>query len=140
SGKPEYGKFLRDLLEDSQRQYTSGIDGILAGYVMLQPKEGWTYLTDIIKDSKKDFLLRYAALRAVRFFHDFRSDVIAANDVVAAITMLLKQKDIADLAIEDLRKWERWDIADQVLDLYAQASHDVPIIRRSIIKYALTCP
>ena len=47
--------------------------------------------------------------------------------------MLLKQKDIADLAIEDLRKWERWDIADQVLDLYAQASHDVPIIRPPIL-------
>jgi hypothetical protein len=140
SGKAEYGKLLRGHLDDPQRQYTSGIDGILAGYVMLQPKEGWQYVTDLIKDPKKDFLLRYAALRTTRFFHDYRPDLVPAKDVVAAVTILLAQKDIADLAIEDLRKWEDWGVADRVLDLWGMASHDVPIIRRSIIKYALSCP
>src|SRR5439155_5113499 len=140
SGKAEYGKVLRNLLDDPQRQYTSGIDGILAGYVLLQPKEGWQYVTDIIKDAKRDFLLRYAALRTTRFFHDYRPDVISVKDVTASATILLGQKDIADLAIEDLRKWEDWGVADRVLDLWGLASHDVPIIRRSSIKYAWSFP
>jgi hypothetical protein len=139
-GKSEHGQLLRTLLDDPQRQYTSGIDGILAGYVMLRPKEGWQYVTDLIKDPKKDFLLRYAALRTTRFFHDYRPDLVSVKDVIAAVTILLGQKDIADLAIEDLRKWEDWGAADRVLDLWGLASHDVPIIRRSIIKYALSCP
>ena len=138
-GKAEHATVLRALLEDPQREYTSGLDGILAGYVLLQPKEGWVYLTDTIKDTKKDFLLRYAALRATRFFHDFRPDVVPVKDVVVAVTALLPHKDIADLAIEDLRKGSHWEVADKVLDVYSLPSHDVPIIRRAVIKYALTC-
>jgi hypothetical protein len=52
----------------------------------------------------------------------------------------LKQADIADLAIESLRKRSRWEVADQVLGLFGQKSYDVPIIRRSILRYALACP
>jgi hypothetical protein len=139
-GKAEHGKLLRDLLDDPQRQYTSGIDGILAGLVLLQPKEGWKYLTDLVNDPKKDFLLRYAGLRAARFFHEFRPDVVPVKQVIPAVCSLLDQKDIADLAVEDLRKWSQWDVADRVLDLFANPTHDVPIIRRAVIKYALTHP
>jgi hypothetical protein len=85
-------------------------------------------------------LLRYAALRAARFFHDFRPDVVPANQVTAAVVTLLDQKDIADLAIEDLRKWSCWDVADRVLGLYGKESHSAPIIRRAIVRYALSCP
>ena len=77
---------------------------------------------------------------AARFFYDYRTDVVPQTDAVAAVDILLDQGDIADLAIEDLRKWGHWDVADRVLELYSLPSHDVPIIRRSIIKYALTCP
>jgi hypothetical protein len=44
------------------------------------------------------------------------------------------------LAVEDLRKWGRWEVSDKVLGLYGLESHNVPIIRRSILRYALSCP
>jgi hypothetical protein len=139
-GKPEHGKLLRAVLDDPQRRLTSGMDGVMAGYVLLQPKEGWAYLAGLMKDAKLDFGLRYAALRAVRFFHDYRPDVVSNDDLTAALGQLLGQKDIADLAIEDLRKWGCWNMADQIIVLYGRESHDVPIIRRAILRYALSCP
>ena len=45
--------------------FVEGIDGMLAAYVMLQPKEGWHLLQDILKDSKQEFLMRYACLRTL---------------------------------------------------------------------------
>ena len=45
----------------------AGIDGMLASYIMLEPKEAWTYVTEDILDKSKDFALRYAALRTCRF-------------------------------------------------------------------------
>src|SRR5437764_8091359 len=69
-GGAQHAKLLRELLDDPQRRYASGIDGMLAGYVLLQPKEGWAYLAGVLADEKADFLLRYAALRAARFFHE----------------------------------------------------------------------
>ena len=43
-----------------------------------------------------------------------RVHAIPASQVTPAVGSLLDQKDIADLAIEDLRKWSCWDVADQV--------------------------
>ncbi len=62
-GKEEHAKLLRDLLEDPAKRLGSGVDGMLAGYVMLKPKEGWTYTRDLLKDGTKEFMIRYAALR-----------------------------------------------------------------------------
>jgi len=138
-GKEAHAKRLRALLDDSHKRL-SGMDGLLAGYVLIEPKAGWAYLRDLLKDDKKEFMTRYAGLRAVRFFHDNGHDLISEKDIVAAMTLLLDQSDIADLAIEDLRKWSCWDLADRILALYGKKSHDIPIIRRSVLRYALQCP
>ena len=33
-----------ELLDDTDRSYTSGLDGVVAGYILLDPKAGWEYL------------------------------------------------------------------------------------------------
>jgi hypothetical protein len=85
-------------------------------------------------------MFRYAALRVIRFLKDSRPDLVNKADLVGAVQRLLAQADIADLAIEDLRKWADWASLDQVLALYDQKSHDVPIIKRAIVRFALACP
>jgi len=119
---------------------STGVDGVLAGYTMLQPKAGWDYTQAILKDPSKEFMLRYAALRAVRFFWDSRPDVINKAKLVDGVCELLDQYEIADLAIEDLRKWGRWEVSDRILELQNKKSHDIPIIRRAILRFALSCP
>lgn len=139
-GSDKDAALLRKLLDDPEKRMNSGVDGMLAGYTLLKPKEGWEYIKGILKDPKKEFMLRYAALRAVRFFHDSRPDVIAKKELVDGVRLLLDQSDVADLAIEDLRKWGCWAAADRVLGLGEKKSHDVPIVRRAILRYALSCP
>jgi hypothetical protein len=133
-------KALRALIDDPDVRQATGLDGLLAGYVLLAPKDGLEYLSGIIKDAKTDFLVRYAALRSLRFFWEYREDVLKKADIVAAIQPLLDQPDIVDLAIEDLRKWEQWDLASKVIGLFDKPSHEASIIQRSIIKYALSAP
>lgn len=130
---------LRKMLDDPEKRVVSGLDGILAGYAMLKPKEGWEYVRSILKENSKDFVRRYAALRTVRFFWDSRPDVLDKKTLVDGVCLLLDQPDIADFAVEDLRKWGRWELADRVLSLYGKTSHDVPVIHRAIIRYALSC-
>src|SRR5262249_7563755 len=133
-------RLLRGLLDDPEKRVSSGMDGILAGYTMLKPREGWDYLRNVLKDSSREFMQRYAALRTVRFFWDSRVDVIDKKELIGAVELLLDQGDIADLAIEDLRKRGQWGLADRVIALYDLKSHDIPIIRRAILRYALSCP
>lgn len=133
----KYSKLLRDLLEDPEKKVLSGVDGILAGMIMLQPKDGWNYLTGILKDESKPFALRYAALRAARFFWENRTDVVAHKEVIEAVSLLLTQADAADLAVEDLRKWEAWDKSGAVLGLSSSKAFELPIVRRAVLRYAL---
>ena len=139
-GTAKHAELLRQMLDDPQKRVSTGVDGIVAGYTILKPKEGWAYLQGILKDPSKEFMLRYAALRAVRFFWDSRPDILDKKDLVEGVCQLLEQSDIADLAIEDLRKWSRWEVAERILALSGKKSHDIPIVRRSILRYALSCP
>jgi len=136
----EHAPLLRSMLEDPKKRFASGIDGMLAGYVMLDPIEGWKYVCGLLADEKQEFLVRYAALRTIRFFWDYRPDVIKPEAVIAAMQLLLDQGDIADLAIDDLRRWKRWELTQRVLSLYGKKSHLVPIVKRSIIRFALDAP
>jgi hypothetical protein len=139
-GSDRHSEFLRKLLDDPQKRLTSGVDGILAGYIMLKPREGWAYLRGTLADPAKEFMQRYAALRTVRFLWDSRPDLVDQRELVEGTCLLLDQSDVADLAIEDLRKWKRWEVVDRVLALYERKSHDIPIVHRAILRYGLSCP
>jgi hypothetical protein len=140
-GKGEsHARALREFMDDPKVKQATGLDGLLAGYILLDPKAGMDYVRALIKDTKEDFLIRYAALRAMRFFWEYREDVLPKAKIVDAVKPLLDQPDIVDLAVEDLRKWQQWDLAGQVIPLFDRPTHDVSIIQRSIIKFALSAP
>ncbi|MFQ3651778.1 MAG: hypothetical protein SNJ75_15750 [Gemmataceae bacterium] len=140
-GKPEHVAVLKELLADPERRGAgSGVDGLLAAQVLLNKSEGWKALQAALRDTKEDFNYRFAALRAVRFFHEFRPEFIPLKDRVEAVCILLAQDDIADMAVEDLRKWKQWDVADRVLALTKTPAYkEVNVIRRSILRYCLQC-
>jgi hypothetical protein len=141
-GKDEHAKLLRHLLDTARkRSGSSGMDGMLVAYTMLKPKEGWAHIRDdILSKPKEDFQVRYAGLRAVRFFWDYRPDLVARKERVKGMCLLLDQVDLADFAIEDLRARKCWDVADKVLALAKKESHNVRMIHRALLRYALSCP
>jgi hypothetical protein len=135
------GDFLRKLVLTTERHKGSGLDGMLVGYVMVQPKEGWHFLEkDIIANPKNDFNTRYAGLRSLRFLFSQRPDLVEKKALVHAMLEAAEFPDISDFAIEDLRKWRCWDTTDQVLKLAARKSHDVGVIQRAVLRFALQSP
>jgi hypothetical protein len=138
-GTDKHADLLRKMLDNPPPDY-DGDTGVLVGYTLLKPKEGRAYMRGVLKDPSKDFMVRYRALRAARFFWESRPDVVDRKELVEGMCLLLDQGDIADIAIEDLRRWGRWEVADRVLALYDRESHDSPVVRRAIVRYALSCP
>jgi hypothetical protein len=47
---------------------------------------------------------------------------------------------MADFGVEDLRKWKRWEMTDQILGLFDKETHDAPVVKRSILRFALQSP
>jgi hypothetical protein len=135
-GGEQDAALLRSMLQNPNEQTTSALDGILAGYIQLRPQEGWDLAVGLLRDTSKPFPVRYAVLRALRFYHGWKPDETRGR-VLRGMETLLPQEDIADLAIEDLRRWQVWDLTGDVLALYGKKSHSAPIMRRAIVRYAL---
>ncbi len=136
-GKADDAGAIQALLDDPKNAFSSGLDGLFACYILLKPKEGWDYLKTILSDPKKDFSTRYAALKVLRFFWDERKDVVKQEDLLDAMKMLVGQEEIADLPIEDLRKWGAWDQTGFVLQEAAKPSHNKQIVKRAVLRFAL---
>lgn len=145
-GTSKHATMLLDMINDAEKQKASGLHGLLAAYTMLEPQKGWTMLKDLVKDKDKPFLFRYQGLQTMRFMWESRPDLIAKDDkdakdeIVKGVLGVLKVPDMADFAIEDLAKWKRWEHCDAVLGLFGAKDYNTPIIRKSILRYALRCP
>jgi len=136
-GKEADAAVLKELLDDPDKRSGSGVDGALAAFVLLKKSAGWEYLKESLKNEKNDFLYRFAALRAVRFLYNERPDVVGKKALLDGVCVLLDQEDIADLGIEDLRKWQAWDRADKVLAVVNKEPYKHSIVKRAILRFCL---
>lgn len=139
-GGKEDGAIFHELLEDPERGLITGMDGVMAGYVRVDKDAGWKYVLGQLRDKELQYARRYAALRAARFLWKYQPDILPRSELMKGFVALLDQSDLADLAIDDLRKLKVWSETDTILALYSKASHQVPQIRRAILRYALQAP
>jgi hypothetical protein len=139
-GKAEHIALLQGMVKDPAKWANAGLDGILAGYVLLDPKEGWKAINELLGKRSLSFGVRNSALRAARFFLDSRPDVVTRGQVVSGMYQLLDHNDIADFVIEDFRKRDEWNALETILALDTKSTHDIAIIHRAILRYALCVP
>lgn len=138
-GGEQDAQLLRGMIQNPTDRNMLALDGVLAGYLQLRPKEAWFEVLGVLQDEKKSFTLRFAVLRTLRFQYGWRPKEVR-DQVLVGLKVLIPQGDIADLAIEDLRRWQLWDLTPDVLAQYEKKSHDAPLMRRTIVRYALCCP
>ena len=118
------------MLKDSAARNYKAYEGILAGYVTIRPKEGWAFAQDLLKN-EKNFALRYAALRTMRFFYNARPEDGAA-EVLKGMETAIVHADVADIAIQ-ICAVERWDHTKLIVACYDKQSHKSPIVKNSIV-------
>lgn len=141
SGGPADAEFFARVLKQvpQPERVRESFGGLLAGYVLLAPKDGWAFAAAVLADARQPFGVRLSAVQTVRFFQAQRRDACKA-EVLKCCAALLPDGDLADQAIEDLRRWGYWDLTADVLAQFGKPSHAAPILRRCIVRYALTCP
>lgn len=141
SGGPGDAAFLEKLLKQSplSERAQDSFGGLLAGYVLLDASGGWALTTAVLADTKRPYSVRLSSLGTVRFFQAARGAGCKA-EVLACCAALLPDGDLADQAVEDLRRWGWWDLSAEVFAQFAKPTHAAPIVRRGIVRYALSCP
>jgi hypothetical protein len=132
---------LGGLLDQSPpaERVRENLGGFLAALTTLDPDAGWRRIAAVLADTKRSFDQRLAAVGAVRFFQAAKPAEVRAQ-VIAAYRPVIAQPDFADVPVEDLRRWGWWDLTADILPLLDRPSHAAPVVRRGLVRYALTCP
>jgi hypothetical protein len=138
-GNEQDAVLLRAMIDRPTERTSKALDGILGGYINLKPREGWELARKILADRKLPFPPRYAAVRTLRFYFGWKP-AESKTEVLRGLDNLIEDGEMADLAVEDLRQWKVWDLTGKILAQYGKPSHNAPIIKRTIIRYALCCP
>lgn len=138
-GNDDDAELLRSLLKNPQPRHYKSFEGILAGYITMRPKEGWAFVQETLKNTKQSFMLRYAALRTMRFFYNAKPQDTGPQ-VLQGLGLAITQFDLADIAIQDLCKWKRWEHTKLIVSCWDKSSHQSAIVKQSIVRYALACP
>jgi hypothetical protein len=138
-GKDEDAVYLKKLLDEAGERTRQGRDGLWCGYLALRPKEGWEMVQKTFADGKAPVSERLVLDRVMQFYHGWKPDE-ARPQILAAQGIMLRQGELADLAIENLRRWEMWDHTRDVITRYGQKGFDAPILQRAILRYAICCP
>src|SRR5438132_4894704 len=66
-GKEREANLLRKLLSEPDDRLSEALDGLLAGYINLQPAQGWDMAGKILNDARQPFNARFAVVRTLRF-------------------------------------------------------------------------
>lgn len=139
AGQSQDAELLLPLIDHPTDRTRNALDGLLCGYIELQPQPGWNKVMRILADSKRSFTERLAASRVLRFFHNWKPKE-SRTHIVRGLGIMVADGDLADLALDDLRRWQYWELTDEVLACYGKTSHAAPITQRAILRYALSCP
>lgn len=141
-GEPKDADELAKMLEEEKagdKKYQK-MPGMLIAILSLKPETYAPKFRAVAKDENQAFLYRYQALKSAEFVHEHRADLLKKVDTIAMTADHLDMPDMCDLAMEQLRKWKRWEYTKQILGKFGMKPYDTPHIRKSILRFALQSP
>ncbi len=149
-GKPEDASILEQKIVTLDADFRLGIEGVMAGYMMIAGESGLAKLeevkilskTAIHKDGKEiklPFSETYAVMQALRFMWTYEPDRLPKDRLKQSMHLLLERNEMTDLVITDLARWKDWSIQDRLMTMYSDENYDIPAIRRAIVRYLYYC-
>tara|TARA_R110002049_G_scaffold4601_4_gene31897 strand:- start:138200 stop:139567 length:1368 start_codon:yes stop_codon:yes gene_type:complete len=131
---------LEALLRSTQKSKRAGLDALIACYLTLAGEKGLPLVNELFLGNKQAaYADTYAAIMALRF-HGTEGETIARSALVESLHLVLDRKDLADLVIPDLARWNDWTQVDRLTEMFVQADQDNNWIRVPVVNYLRACP
>jgi hypothetical protein len=138
AGKKEDAEFLKNEINKQTDTYRLGLDGLMAGYVLLLGDDGISLLEDKLAQNTKQFSDTYAAMQTLRFMWQYAHERVSKDRLRHAMRMLIERPEFADLAIKDLARWEDWDVMPKLMEIYDSPSHGSSQTKRAVALFLIT--
>ena len=139
-GNQADAKLLEEFMTADNRKSKSGLDAMLACYVILSGEKGLDKVDELfLKNRDAEYADTYAAIMAIRF-HGSETDVVPRKRLVQSLRHMLDRPELADLVIPDLARWEDWDVISKLCDLFIKADENSSWVRVPVVNYLRACP
>jgi hypothetical protein len=138
AGKKEDAEFLKGEINKPTETYRLGLDGLMAGYVLILGDEGISLIEEKLGQNTKQFSDTYAAMQTLRFMWQYAQNRVSKDRLRMAMRMLIERPEFADLAIKDLARWEDWEVLPKLMETYDSPSHNTSQTKRAIALFLIT--
>ncbi len=131
---------LEEMLRSTQKSTRGGLDALIACYLTLGGEGGLPVINELfLNNAAAPYADTYAAIMAIRF-HGTEGDAIPRSALVESLHHVLERKDLADLVIPDLARWNDWSQIGRLKDLFINADPDNNWVRVPVVNYLRACP
>ena len=135
-GGKEDAAFLKAEIDKPTESYRLGLDGMMAGLVLLTGDDGITVLEQKIRN-EKDITDTYAAMQTLRFMWQYARSRVSEDRLRQAMRQLIDHQSFAELAITDLTRWDDWQVMPRLIAIYDSPGHNSAQIKRAIAKFLI---
>lgn len=137
-GDADDAEFLERLILKRTDDFRLGLDGMIAGYLLLTGEDGLEVIENSkFRDREVNFSETYGAMQSLRFLWSYTDGVISKDRLRSAMRILLDRPELADLVITDLARWQDWSIGDRLMEIYDAEEFNIPSTRRAVARYFL---
>lgn len=131
-------KWLENQIGRQVEGFRFGLDGLIAGYLLLAGKSGIDWLDkNVIQSDEVPEGDSYAAMQALRFLWAYDKQRFQPDRLKRSMRLLLPRPGLTELVIRDLARWKDWRIQDQLMKSYGSEGYKSPPIKRAIVHYML---
>jgi len=139
-GKAEDTVMLEKMIVSKSKKQKRGLEALIACYLSLKGEEGVALIEkEFLDNGEAKYTDTALALQAVRF-HASESTVISKERICAAVRHVLGRKDIRDMVIPDLARWEDWSVMEELVTIFRQVGEEDQFVRAPILSYLFECP
>jgi hypothetical protein len=139
-GKSEDAAFLNQMLDQTLLEKGGDIAGLMGGLIELDAKLGWQRLGSLLNSPKTGLNQKLAAINTIRFFQVARMSKFVREQIVQTYSKSIADPDVADMIVEDLRRWQWWEATNEICKVMKLETHQAPILQRAILRYLIRCP
>jgi hypothetical protein len=137
-GKAEDVPLLVKKLRHTKDEFRMGIEGVIAGYLMLTGDKGMKLIDDTkFIDKKAPFGETYMAVQALRIMWTFGEGRVTAERLKRSMRLVLAKPAFAELVLPDLARWKDWSVLDRVAKLYDEKAYKAAGFKRAAILFLL---
>ena len=139
-GTVDDADFLEKLIESDSRKERRGLDALIACYLNLKGDAGIELIERLfLANPETEYTDVMKAVSALRF-HGAETEKLSTEKIAAAVRNVLDRKEMADMVVPDLARWEDWSVMERLVTMFRESDKSDNFIRVPVITYLQECP